>query len=98
MQPQLPEAGSNVDRKHVVTPVGAGDLGEDFPQLIEESLVFAHVIEKRFSGAGYRLTSARVSMKARTAISRSPREWAAETWVRILALPWGTTGYENPTT
>jgi hypothetical protein len=35
---------------------------------------------------------------AAKASSRSAREWAAEIWVRMRALPCGTTGYEKPIT
>src|SRR5688500_1686361 len=36
--------------------------------------------------------------KARSAWSRSSREWAAEIWQRTRAVPWGTTGYPKPVT
>jgi hypothetical protein len=36
--------------------------------------------------------------KAATARSRCSRVWAALSWTRIRAWPFGTTGYEKPTT
>ncbi|TNN58569.1 hypothetical protein EYF80_031189 [Liparis tanakae] len=39
-----------------------------------------------------------VWMKASTQWSMSSSVWAAEIWTRILALPFGTTGKENPIT
>ena len=42
--------------------------------------------------AYFRPISSRTSMKHFRAKSRSSRLWAAETWVRMRALPWGTTG------
>src|ERR1700694_757622 len=94
----LPEARVHLDGHRLFTVVGASHLVEDLAQPRQQPLVLAHVSQKRFSGVGYRLTSSRASTKARTARSSSSREWAAETWVRIRALPWGTTGKEKPTT
>src|ERR1700682_3830303 len=54
--------------------------------------------QKRVGAPCYRTAAARVSMNALTARSRSDFECAADTWVLIRALPWGTTGKEKATT
>ena len=41
---------------------------------------------------GSALTSSRACAKAAAARSRSSRVWAADIWVRMRALPFGTTG------
>ena len=92
----MPEVGLDLDRQQLVAGVGACDLLQQPAQPDQHPLVLAHVSGKRFSGLRYRAvqgaSSVRVSTKARTARSSSSWECAAETWARIRALPWGTTG------
>ena len=59
-----------------------------FHVYLRETIPFAPVA----AGAAYRPISALTSLKHWTAKSRSSRVWPAETWVRMRARPWGTTG------
>lgn len=90
---QAPEAGLHVTRQRGVAAVRTGHLLQDLPDLDQHQLLLAHHPKKRAERVRYRARGAsRVSMKALTARSRSDFEWAADTWVLIRALPWGTTG------
>ncbi len=98
---QPPEACLNMARQRCVAAVRAGHRLQDLSNVDQHQLLLAHYLKKRAGRSGYRdgvSRASRVSMKALTARSRSDFEWAADTWVLIRAWPFGTTGYEKPTT
>jgi hypothetical protein len=99
---QPPQAGLNVAGQRGVAAVRAGHRLQHLSNLDQHQLVLAHYPKKRAGGLGYRppvsRRVSRVSTKALTARSRSDLECAADTWVLIRAWPFGTTGYEKPTT
>ena len=95
---QPPQAGLYVTRQRGVAAERTSHLLQDLADLDQHQLLLAHHPKKRTGRRPYRAIASRVSTKALTARSRSDFEWAADTWVLIRALPWGTTGYENPTT
>ena len=98
---QPPEAGLNVAGQRGVAAERAGHCLQHLSNLDQHQLVLAHYPKKRAGRSSYRdgaSRASRVSMKALTARSRSDFECAADTWVLIRAWPFGTTGYEKPTT
>jgi hypothetical protein len=95
---QPPQAGLNVAGQRSIAAVRAGHRLEHLPNFDQHQLMLTHYPKKRAGRPGYRPMDSRVSMKALTARSRSDFECAAETWVLIRAWPFGTTGYEKPTT
>src|SRR5664280_2770659 len=99
-EPTAP-SGSSVDDRRLLLgePVeGASQLG---PVVVEERVQHRPLIRTprgRRVAHGVQRTASRAATKAASAMSRSSRVCAADSWVRMRALPRGTTGYENALT